>query len=98
MILTILELSSTKSAQVAQSEGGTRLRNVTVWVRIPPRVQEDAGECYIIPQKVSETPPALNGEYGATVALQSSKLKVLVRVRLLAQGGERGERVGVERG
>ena len=29
--------------------------------------------------------PTLNGEHGATVALQSSKLKVLVRVRLLAQ-------------
>ena len=38
---------------------------------------------YTDPSQV-KTPPALNGEYGVTAALQSSKLKVSVRVRLWA--------------
>jgi len=81
-----------QTAQVAQPEGGVPLRTETVWVRIPPGVQEDVGRHFWInpkkPVKNGHALPTLNGEYGVTVALQSSKLKVLVRVRLLAQEQE----------
>ena len=38
----------------------------------------------ILPQKAKKAAPALNSEYGVTAALQSSTLKVPVRIRLLA--------------
>lgn len=79
----------TSNTRVAQSAGGARLRNAKVWVRIPPGVQEDVGGRFWIgiPKNLLRrcVRPTLNGEYGVTAALQSSKLKVSVRVRLLAQ-------------
>ena len=78
----------TSNARVAQSAGGVPLRTGTVWVRIPPGVQEGVGRHFWLqPQKICVSGcvlPTLNGEYGVTAALQSSKLKVPVRIRLLA--------------
>lgn len=79
----------TQNAQVAQTAGGIPFRTGAVWVRIPPGVQEDVGgHFWPKPQKICNSGcvrPTLNGGYGVTAALQSSKLKVPVRVRLSAQ-------------
>ena len=53
-------------------------------VRFPAGAREDAGQPPKNLLKRSLAAPALNGECGVKAALQSSKLKVSVRFRLLA--------------